>query len=99
MNITLSVSDEIVRKVRKIAVDRNTTLTAMVREYLESVAARDAAAREQAVRVLDDSFARLSRPMGPDTDTNWTRQELHETLSERQLLPRYERRSLRWTLV
>ena len=31
MNITLSVSDEIVRQVRKIAVDRNTTLTAMVR--------------------------------------------------------------------
>ena len=35
MNITLSVSDEVVRQVRKIAVDRNTTLTAMVREYLE----------------------------------------------------------------
>ena len=75
MNITLSVSDEIARQVRKIAVDRNTTLTAMVREYLESVAAREAAAREQAVRALGDSFARLSRPMGPD---RWTRQELHE---------------------
>ena len=75
MNITLSVSDEIVREVRKIAVDRNTTLTAMVRGYLESVAARDAAAREQAVRALGDSFAGLSRPMGPH---RWTRQELHE---------------------
>ena len=75
MNITLRVSDEVVRQVRKIAVDRNTTLTAMVREYLESVAARDAKAREQAVRALDDSFARLSRPMGPH---RWTRQELHE---------------------
>ena len=37
MNITLSVSNEVVRQVRKIAVDRNTTLTAIVREYLESV--------------------------------------------------------------
>ena len=75
MNITLSVSNEVVRQVRKIAVDRNTTLTAIVREYLESVAARDAAAREQAARALDDSFARLSRPMGSH---RWTRQELHE---------------------
>ena len=75
MNITLRVSDEVVRQVRKIAVERNTTLTAMVREYLESVAARDATAREQAVRALDDSFARLSRPMGPH---RWTRHELHE---------------------
>ena len=75
MNITLSVSDEVVRQVRKIAVDRNTTLTAMVREYLGSVAAGDAAAREQAASALDESFARLSRPMGPH---RWARQELHE---------------------
>ena len=75
MNITSSGSEEVVRQVRKIAVDRNTTLTAMVREYLESVASRDAAVREQAVRALDDSFARLSRPMGPH---RWTREDLHE---------------------
>ena len=70
--ITLSVSDEVARQVRKIAVDGNTAPTAMVLDYLESVAACDAAARVQAVRALDDSFARLSRPMG------WPRQELHE---------------------
>jgi hypothetical protein len=35
-NITLSVDEQIVKKVRKIAIDQNTTLTAMVREYLQS---------------------------------------------------------------
>ena len=38
-NITLNVEEEVIKKVRKIAIDRNTTLTAMVREYLHSVAA------------------------------------------------------------
>lgn len=75
MNITLSVDDHVVRTVRKIAIDKDTTLTAMVRSYLESLAERDRLAREQAVKKLDDSFRRLSRPMGP---RNWTREDLYE---------------------
>lgn len=43
MNVTLSLDDELVKKLRKIAVGRDTTLTAMIREYLEQVAAADAA--------------------------------------------------------
>ena len=38
MEITVSIDDEIAEKVRRIAADKNTTLTAMVREYLTSVA-------------------------------------------------------------
>ena len=34
MNITLNIDEEIVKKVRKIAIDKDTTLTAMVRDYL-----------------------------------------------------------------
>ena len=75
MNITLSVDDRVVRTVRKIAIDKNTTLTAMVRSYLESLAERDDLAREQAVAKLEDSFRKLSRPMGAH---DWTRQDLHE---------------------
>jgi hypothetical protein len=37
-NITLSVKDDVIRKVCKIAIDQDTTLTAMVRDYLRSVA-------------------------------------------------------------
>ncbi len=74
-NITLSVDKDVIKKVRKVAIDRNTTLTAMVREYLEEVAARDQAARERALFELERSFERLSRPMGSRT---WSRDELHE---------------------
>ena len=87
MNITLNIDDEIVRKVREIAVDKNTTLTAMVRDYLASVAdtdtvARDAAARQEAadklretIEQLKESWDKLSRPMGP---RNWTRDDLYD---------------------
>ena len=33
MNITLNINPDIVRNVRKIAIDKDITLTAMVRDY------------------------------------------------------------------
>jgi hypothetical protein len=39
MNIPLSLDTELVGRLRKIAVGVDTTLTGMVREYLESIAA------------------------------------------------------------
>jgi len=74
-NITLSVDDEIIKKVRKVAVDKNTTLTAMVREFLQSVADSNAAEKKQAVKKLQKSFQGLSRDMGTRT---WTRDDLYE---------------------
>jgi hypothetical protein len=74
-NITLSVDDEIVKKVRKIAIDKNTTLTAMIREFLYSVAARDVQEKNEAVRKLHRSFKTVSRDMG---QRKWSRENLHE---------------------
>lgn len=74
MNITLNVDEEIVKKVRKIAIDKDTTLTEMVRDYLTWVAKGDALERQQSIAALDESFERLSRDMGP---RNWTREDLY----------------------
>jgi hypothetical protein len=74
-NITLSVDEETIKKVRKIAVDKNTTLTAMVREYLQSVADSDGAEKKQVLKGLRKSFQGLSREMGPRA---WTRDDLYE---------------------
>jgi len=77
MNVTLSLEDELVRRIRKIAVDRDTTLTAMIREYLEQVAAQDAAVgRKRRERdALERSFARFEFKVGKRT---WTRAELYD---------------------
>ena len=74
-NITLSVDDEIIKKVRKIAIDKNTTLTAMVRQFLTSVATLDAQEKNEAVKRLQKSFIKLSSDMGR---RKWSRENLDE---------------------
>lgn len=74
MNITLNIDEEVVRKVRKIASDRDTTLAAMVSDYLARLAQEDAVARKERVLLLEDSFRRLSRSMGAQ---RWNRDDLY----------------------
>ena len=77
MNVTLSISDDLVKKVRKIAVDRDTTLTAMVRDYLQTVVSEDAAAgRNRREReALEKTFREIQFLMG---ERNWSREDLYE---------------------
>ena len=74
-NITLSVDDDVIKKVRKIAIDKNTTLTAMVRDFLTSVANRNDQEKKETIGKLSASFKTMSRDMGR---RKWTREELHE---------------------
>ena len=74
-NITLSVREDIIKKVRKIAVDRNTTLTSMVREFLCSAAAKDQQERENIAHRLSMTFKVYNKDMG---ERHWTREELHK---------------------
>ncbi len=74
-NITLSVDDEIISKVRKMAIDKNTTLTAMVRNYLTTVASQDGQQKRMAADTLRRSFQMLKRDMGRRT---WTREAIYD---------------------
>ena len=75
MNITLDIDDEVVRRVRRVASDRRTTLSAMVSDYLASVIESDAAARREHAAKFRETADRLSRDMGPRT---WTRDDLYD---------------------
>ena len=75
MNITLSIDAAIVKKVRKIATDRGTTLNAMVRDYLTSIADSDAVVRKRQADALMESTERLARDMGRRV---WTRDDLYD---------------------
>jgi hypothetical protein len=72
--ITLSVDEEIIKKVRKIGVDKNTTLTEMVRELFKSGAEGDLPERERTLRRLEISFRDLSRDMGK---RKWKREDFY----------------------
>ncbi len=74
MNVTLSLDDERVKKIRKIAVDRDTTVTGMIRGYLETVAAEAAAAGRER-DALERSFERFKFKFGKRT---WKRADLYD---------------------
>jgi hypothetical protein len=77
MNVTLSLKDDLVRRVRKLAVERDTTLTGLIREYLEKVAADDSAfGRKQREReTLERSFEELQFRVGK---RDWKRSDLYD---------------------
>jgi hypothetical protein len=77
MNVTLSLDDKLVKEVRKIAVDRDTTLTGLVRDYLEKLAAENAASgrKRRELEALERSFKQFHRKLGPRT---WKREDLYE---------------------
>ena len=76
MNLTLSLDDKLVKKVRKIAVERDTTLTGMVRGYLEELAAADAASgrKRREREALERSFESFRFKVGEQT---WKRADLY----------------------
>ena len=77
MNITLSLDEDLVKKVRKIAVERDSTLTGMVREYLQALAAESAASgrKRRERETLERSFDQFRYRVGKRT---WKRADLYE---------------------
>jgi hypothetical protein len=76
MNVTLSLDEKLVKTVRKIAIDRDTTMTSLIRDYLSELARQDAASprkrREQTL--LTESFENFRFKVGKRT---WKRQDLY----------------------
>jgi len=77
MNITLSIDDDLVKEVRKIAVERDTTLTALVRKYLKDLAEEHAkTGRKRREReALERGFRQFQFRVGRKA---WNREQLHE---------------------
>jgi hypothetical protein len=73
-NITLAVEEGVLREVRRYAAERNTSVNGLVREFLQSIADREARAeraRERIARLSEASRARIG-------SKSWRREDLHE---------------------
>lgn len=73
-NITLSVDEDVLAKVRRIAAEQNNTVNGLVREYLVRLADqndRAKQAREELVRLSDASTAEVG-------EITWTRDNLYD---------------------
>ncbi len=76
MNITLSLDEKLVKDVRKIAVEKDTTLTGLIRAHLEQLAAEHAASgrKRREREALERSFSQFQFRVGKKT---WKREDLY----------------------
>jgi hypothetical protein len=73
--VTLSIDAKVLEKVRIVAAQRRTTVTAMVRDFLTEIAGRDerqAEARKQLLRLMNESKGRMA------PGWKFDREETHE---------------------
>jgi Family of unknown function (DUF6364) len=78
MNVTLSLDEKLVKDLKKLAVDRDTTLTGLVREYLEKLAAENATSgrKRREMEALERSFKQFHRKLEFGKRT-WKREDLY----------------------
>lgn len=73
-NVTLSIDEDVLAAVRRYAAAHDSTVNALVREYLTDLAKREsqaANARRRLRELSDESPARVG-------SRNWSRDDLHE---------------------
>lgn len=73
-NITLAIDEAVLAQVRRIAAEQNTSVNAMVRDYLTQLATREDRVKE-AMRNLETLSENSALEVGSGT---WSRDELHE---------------------
>jgi hypothetical protein len=75
-NITLAIPKEILRKAKILAVQKNTSLSALLAQTLTDLVANQEAyeqARRRNLMLLDSGF-----DLGTHGEISWKREELHE---------------------
>ena len=73
-NVTLAVEEEILQAARKLALDRNTTVNKLVREYLKRLVEEDSRrelALERLGRLMKDGIVEVG-------EKSWKRTDLHD---------------------
>lgn len=75
-NVTLVVSKSLLRKVKHIAVERETSISGLLVEALEELVRHNDSYEEARVRALES--LKQPRDLGTEGRITWTRDELHE---------------------
>lgn len=73
-NITLSIEEEVLTAVRRVASERNSSVNALVREYLGNLARHDDRAATARARLRELS----RRSKGELGEKSWRRDDLHD---------------------
>ena len=87
-NITLAIGEDVLDKVRSYAVERKTTVNAIVRQHLEKIA-NENDLRAEALRQLKRLSETTTATLGPGY--KWNREDLYD----RPVFHRHQRSDLR----
>lgn len=71
-NLTLTIDDEVLRRARLHAIERGTSVNALVREYLEGIARTDAE-----LRSIVEGIDSVADAVPSRRATGWKREELY----------------------
>ena len=74
-NVTMAIDEDLLKKARKIAVDKNTTVTGLIRAYLNGLAEQEAKSKDEIIAELKELFSHSKALVG---EKNWRREDLHE---------------------
>lgn len=74
-NLTLTIDENVLRRARIRAIEQNTSVNAVVREFLESYAGKDD--RDRAVQEFL-KLAKNSRAGSGPTGRTWKREDIYE---------------------
>jgi hypothetical protein len=75
-NVTLSLPEETMRLARHIAVERGTSLSSLVADYIHEIVDRDE--RYSSARIRAIERMEKGTPMGVSRRPRWSRADLHE---------------------
>ena len=74
-NITMTIDGDLLKKVKRLAVEKNTSLTALIRSFLEKMAERQNLKKEEIILKLKKHFNDRKVKIG---EKNWSRESLYE---------------------
>lgn len=74
-NVTMTLEEGLLRKARKVAMEKGASLTALIRDYLAALVDREDARKSQAVKRLEKLWRTSKAVVGP---MHWTRDDLHD---------------------
>jgi len=73
-NITMTLEEGLLRKARKVAMEKGASLTSLIRDYLVVLVDRDKIRKRQALARLEKLWRTSKAVVGP---VRWTREDLH----------------------
>jgi hypothetical protein len=74
-NITMTIDGPLLQQARKVAIEKNESLTSLIRGFLKRLVSHEDSRRDAIVKKLKKLFSRSVAEVGP---VSWNRKDLYD---------------------